>query len=143
MIRVLIADDHHVVRRGLMVFLKTQKDIEVIGEAKNGLEAVALAEELQPDIILMDLVMPELDGIGATKRITEKFPTMPVLMLTSFSDRDHVVPAMKAGNRMVAPIMKRHAPISIVMDLVTSPSPVFIFIYICSAPMMATMADMA
>lgn len=97
MIRVLIADDHHVVRRGLMVFLKTQKDIEVIGEAKNGLEAVALAEELQPDIILMDLVMPELDGIGATKRITEKFPTMPVLMLTSFSDRDHVVPAMKAG----------------------------------------------
>lgn len=97
MIRVLIADDHHVVRRGLMVFLKTQKDIEVIGEAKNGLDAVALAEELQPDIILMDLVMPELDGIGATKRITEKFPTMPVLMLTSFSDRDHVVPAMKAG----------------------------------------------
>lgn len=97
MIRVLIADDHHVVRRGLMVFLKTQKDIEVVGEAKNGLEAVALAEELQPDIILMDLVMPELDGIGATKRITEKFPSMPVLMLTSFSDRDHVVPAMEAG----------------------------------------------
>ena len=97
MIRVLIADDHHVVRRGLMVFLKTQKDIEVIGEAKNGVEAVALAESLQPDIILMDLVMPELDGIGATKRITEKFPNMPVLMLTSFSDRDHVVPAMEAG----------------------------------------------
>ena len=97
MIRVLIADDHHVVRRGLMVFLKTQKDIEVVGEAKNGIEAVELAESLQPDIILMDLVMPELDGIGATKRITEKFPKMPVLMLTSFSDRDHVVPAMEAG----------------------------------------------
>lgn len=97
MIRVLIADDHHVVRRGLMVFLKTQKDIEVVGEAKNGIEAVELAESLQPDIILMDLVMPELDGIGATKRITEKFPNMPVLMLTSFSDRDHVVPAMEAG----------------------------------------------
>lgn len=97
MIRVLIADDHHVVRRGLLFFLKTQKDIEVVGEAKNGLEAVALAESLLPDIILMDLVMPELDGIQATKRIKEKFPNVQVLMLTSFSDRDHVVPAMEAG----------------------------------------------
>ena len=97
MIRVLIADDHHVVRRGLLFFLKTQKDIEVVGEAKNGLEAVALAESLLPDIILMDLVMPELDGIQATKRIKENFPNVQVLMLTSFSDRDHVVPAMEAG----------------------------------------------
>lgn len=97
MIRVLIADDHHVVRRGLLFFLKTQKDIEVVGEAKNGLEAVALAESLLPDIILMDLVMPELDGIQATKRIKEKLPNIQVLMLTSFSDRDHVVPAMEAG----------------------------------------------
>jgi len=97
MIRVLIADDHHVVRRGLLFFLKTQKDIEVVGEAKNGLEAVALAESIQPDIILMDLVMPEMDGIQATKRIKAKFPHIEILMLTSFSDRDHVVPAMEAG----------------------------------------------
>lgn len=97
MIRVLIADDHHVVRRGLLFFLKTQKDIEVVGEAKNGIEAVELAESLQPDIILMDLVMPELDGIQATKRIKEKYPQIQILMLTSFSDRDHVVPAMEAG----------------------------------------------
>lgn len=97
MIRVLIADDHHVVRRGLLFFLKTQKDIEVVGEAKNGIEAVTLAESLQPDIILMDLVMPELDGIQATKRIKEKYPQIQILMLTSFSDRDHVVPAMEAG----------------------------------------------
>lgn len=97
MIRVLIADDHHVVRRGLLFFLKTQKDIEVVGEAKNGLEAVALAESIQPDIILMDLVMPEMDGIQATKRIKAKFPQIEILMLTSFSDRDHVVPAMEAG----------------------------------------------
>lgn len=97
MIRVLIADDHHVVRRGLLFFLKTQKDIEVIGEAKNGLEAVELAEKLQPDIILMDLVMPEMDGIQATKRIKAKCPKIEILMLTSFSDRDHVVPAMEAG----------------------------------------------
>ena len=96
MIRVLIADDHHVVRRGLL-FFKTQKDIEVVGEAKNGLEAVALAESIQPDIILMDLVMPEMDGIQATKRIKAKFPQIQILMLTSFSDRDHVVPAMEAG----------------------------------------------
>lgn len=97
MIRVLIADDHHIVRRGLLFFLKTQKDIEVVGEAKNGVEAVELAKSAQPDIILMDLVMPEMDGIQATKRIKAKFPGIEVLMLTSFSDRDHVVPAMEAG----------------------------------------------
>lgn len=97
MIRVLIADDHHVVRRGLLFFLKTQKDIEVVGEAKNGIEVVELAGQLQPDIILMDLVMPELNGIQATKRIKEQHPDMRILMLTSFSDRDHVLPAMEAG----------------------------------------------
>lgn len=97
MIRVLIADDHHVVRRGLLFFLKTQKDIEVIGEAKNGLEAVKLVEQLKPDIVLMDLVMPEMDGIQATKRIKKKWPKIEVLMLTSFSDKDHVLPAMEAG----------------------------------------------
>lgn len=97
MIKVLIADDHHVVRRGLLFFLKTQKDIQVIGEASNGKEAVQLTTELHPDIVLMDLVMPEMDGIQATKRIKAKFPEIQILMLTSFSDRDHVVPAIEAG----------------------------------------------
>ena len=97
MIRVLIADDHHVVRRGLLFFLKTQKDIEVIGEAKNGVEAVELVEALQPDIVLMDLVMPELDGIQATEKIKKKWPNVAILMLTSFSDKDHVLPAIEAG----------------------------------------------
>ena len=97
MIRVLIADDHHVVRRGLLFFLKTQKDIEVVGEAKNGLEAIEQVEKLQPDIVLMDLVMPELDGIQATERIKKQWPAIHVLMLTSFSDKDHVLPALKAG----------------------------------------------
>ncbi len=97
MIKVLIADDHHVVRRGLLFFLKTQKDIEVIGEASNGKEAVELTKKLHPDIVLMDLVMPVMDGIQATKRIKNKFPETQILMLTSFSDRDHVIPAIEAG----------------------------------------------
>lgn len=97
MIRVLIADDHHVVRRGLLFFLKTQKDIEVVGEAKNGVEAVRLVEELNPDIVLMDLVMPEMDGIEATKQIKARWPEVQVIILTSFSDKDHVLPAIEAG----------------------------------------------
>lgn len=96
-IRVLIADDHHVVRRGLVFFLRTQKDLEVIGEAANGKEAVEQAQLLQPDIILMDLVMPEMDGIQATKIIKEKQPEIKIMMLTSFSDQDHVIPALQAG----------------------------------------------
>lgn len=97
MVKVLIADDHHVVRRGLMFFLKTQQDIEVVGEAVNGKEAVEMAGRLNPDIVLMDLVMPEMDGIQATRKIKEQHPGIIVLMLTSFSDRDHVLPAMEAG----------------------------------------------
>lgn len=96
-LKVLIADDHHVVRRGLLFFLKTQADIEIVAEAKNGKEAVALAEKHQPDVILMDLVMPEMDGIEATKQIKGKFPTIKIVILTSFSDQDHVIPAIKAG----------------------------------------------
>lgn len=97
-IRILIADDHHVVRRGLVFFLKTQKDIEIIGEAKNGEEAVQLADRLQPDLILMDLMMPVMDGIEATKEIKKKHgASIQVLMLTSFSDQNHVIPAIEAG----------------------------------------------
>lgn len=97
MIKVLIADDHHVVRRGLLFFLKTQKDIQIVGEATNGREAVELAATHKPDIILMDLVMPEMDGIEATKQVKKRFPDIEVLILTSFSDRDHVIPAIEAG----------------------------------------------
>lgn len=97
MIRVLIADDHHVVRRGLLFFLKTQKDMDVVGEATNGKEAVELTNKLKPDVVLMDLVMPIMDGIQATKKIKGQHPQTQVLMLTSFSDRDHVIPAIEAG----------------------------------------------
>jgi len=96
-IRVLIADDHHVVRRGLVFFLRTQKDLEIIGEAANGKEAVEQAKLLKPDIILMDLVMPEMDGIQATKIIKQEQPDIKIMMLTSFSDQDHVIPALEAG----------------------------------------------
>jgi len=96
-IRVLIADDHHVVRRGLAFFLRTQQDLEIVGEAGNGQEAVNLANSLNPDVILMDLVMPVMDGIVATKLIKADHPDMKIIILTSFSDQDHVIPALEAG----------------------------------------------
>jgi DNA-binding NarL/FixJ family response regulator len=96
-VKVLIADDHHVVRRGLFFFLRTQSGIEMVGEAANGEEAVQLAEELLPDLILMDVMMPVMNGIEATRLIKSKYPNMKILMLTSFSDQDHVIPALEAG----------------------------------------------
>lgn len=96
-IRLLIADDHHVVRRGLVFFLKTQKEIEVIAEAKNGQEAVEMAEQLKPDIILMDLDMPVMNGIEATRLIKLSDSNVKIMILTSFSDQDHVIPAIEAG----------------------------------------------
>jgi DNA-binding NarL/FixJ family response regulator len=96
-IRILVADDHNVVRRGLVFFLKTQENIEIIGEARNGQEAVQLAESVKPDLILMDLVMPVMDGIEATKAIKAKYPQIKIMILTSFSDQDHVIPAIEAG----------------------------------------------
>lgn len=96
-IKILIADDHHVVRRGLAFFLRTQDQIEIIGEAGNGMEAVGMAELLKPDLVLMDLSMPIMDGIEATKKIKEKLPQIKVMILTSFSDQNHVIPAIEAG----------------------------------------------
>jgi DNA-binding NarL/FixJ family response regulator len=96
-IKVLVVDDHHVVRRGLVFFLKTQKEIEIVGEAANGEEALTLVGKLHPDVVLMDLVMPMMDGIEATKKIKELFPHTKILILTSFSDQDHVIPAIRAG----------------------------------------------
>ncbi|PGM59009.1 response regulator transcription factor [Bacillus sp. AFS053548] len=96
-IKILIADDHHVVRRGLIFFLNTQDDIEVIGEASNGEEALSLVKELRPDIVIMDLAMPVLDGIEATKRIKIEGLAVKVMILTSFYDQDHILPAIEAG----------------------------------------------
>jgi NarL family two-component system response regulator LiaR len=97
MIRVLVVDDHVVVRRGIRALLATETDIEVVGEAENGREAVAETENLQPDVTLMDLVMPEMDGIEAIRRITARQPEARILVLTSFAADDKVFPAIKAG----------------------------------------------
>jgi NarL family two-component system response regulator LiaR len=96
-IRVLICDDHAIVRSGIRALLTTQPDIVVIGEASNGIEAVDQAQKLSPDVVLMDLVMPEIDGIEATRRINMQQPKTAILVLTSFAADDKVFPAIKAG----------------------------------------------
>lgn len=96
-IKVLLVDDHTVVLKGLSFFLKTQENIELVGEASNGKEALQKAKETNPDVVLMDLSMPEMDGIEATKYIKEDNPSIKVLVLTSFSDQDHVLPVLQAG----------------------------------------------
>jgi NarL family two-component system response regulator LiaR len=96
-IRVLIADDHAIVRKGIRALLATEADIEVVGEAKNGQQAIAEASRLQPDVILMDLVMPEVDGITAIQNINTHQPEVRILVLTSFATDDKIFPAIKAG----------------------------------------------
>jgi NarL family two-component system response regulator LiaR len=97
LIRVLIVDDHAVVRGGLSKFLQMHKDIELVGEAENGAEAVRLTRQLQPDVVLMDLKMPEMDGVYATREIRTKHPNVRVLVLTSFADDNMVQGALQAG----------------------------------------------
>jgi DNA-binding NarL/FixJ family response regulator len=96
-IRVLLVDDHQVVRRGLRTFLEVQPDIEVVGEAADGDEGVRRAEELLPDVILMDVKMPGTDGIGALRKLREGGSKARVLVVTSFTEQRTVVPALRAG----------------------------------------------
>jgi NarL family two-component system response regulator LiaR len=97
MIRVLFVDDHEMVRIGVSAYLSAQPDIEIVAEADDGAPAVALALELKPDIILMDLVMKEMDGIEATRKIIEQWPDAKIIIVTSFLDDDKVYPALEAG----------------------------------------------
>lgn len=96
-IRVLIVDDHAVVRGGLSKFLQVHKDLELVGEAENGAEAVRLTRQLQPNVVLMDLKMPEMDGVAATREIRSKHPGVRVIVLTSFAEDNMVQGALQAG----------------------------------------------
>jgi DNA-binding NarL/FixJ family response regulator len=96
-IRVILADDHAVVRAGLKAVLGAAKDIEVVGEASNGREAVALVERLRPDVAVMDLSMPEMDGASATKKLLENGTSTRVLVLTMHAEDEYLVPLLEAG----------------------------------------------
>lgn len=96
-IRVLIVDDHAVVREGLRTYLELSDVVEIVGEARNGREAVEQVRRTHPDVILMDLLMPEMDGIAATRAIKEIAPEARIIVLTSFTDNEHVMPALRAG----------------------------------------------
>lgn len=96
-IRIMIVDDHLMVRDGLKVFLAMYDDLEVVGEAGDGQQAVALCDQLQPDVILMDIMMPNMDGPTATQRIRTEYPSIQVIALTSFADSDLVQQAIQSG----------------------------------------------
>jgi NarL family two-component system response regulator LiaR len=96
-IRVMIVDDHDMVRRGLAAFLGVKSDLKLVGEARNGREALDSCDELQPDVILMDLVMPEMDGATATQAIRDRSPDIQVIALTSFQEQALVEEALRAG----------------------------------------------
>ena len=96
-IRVLIADDHAIVRKGLRALLATEAHIEVVGEAENGQQAISEAERLKPDVVLMDLVMPGMDGLEAIRELRTRMSRARILVLTSFAGDDKVFPAIKAG----------------------------------------------
>ncbi len=97
LIRVLVVDDHEIVRKGIRALLSKERGIQAVGEAANGVDAVSQAKALDPDVVLMDLVMPRMDGIEATRQITTAQSNVRVLVLTSFAADDKVFPAIKAG----------------------------------------------
>ena len=96
-IRVMIVDDHDMVRKGLATFLKVNADLELVGEARDGREALQMCAQVQPDVVLMDLVMPEMDGTSATRFIREHWPQVQIIALTSFQDQELVREVLRAG----------------------------------------------
>lgn len=96
-IKLLLVEDHHIVRRGLVFFLKTREEFEIVGEAENGEDALTFVQTKRPDVVLMDLSMPKMDGIEATKQIKQYDETIKILILSSFSEQDYVLPALEAG----------------------------------------------
>jgi NarL family two-component system response regulator LiaR len=96
-ITVLIVDDHEVVRKGIRAYLETLSEFDVVGEAASGEEAIRLASELIPDVVLMDLILPGMDGVEATRRIKDLSPRTQIVVLTSYHEDEHIFPALKAG----------------------------------------------
>jgi DNA-binding NarL/FixJ family response regulator len=111
-IRVVVVDDHAVVRNGLVQLLSTRPDMEVVGAAGDGEEAVAVGCRQEPDVVLMDLSMPVMDGVEATRQLTDQLPGVHVLVLTSFSDRERVLAAVDAG--AVGYVLKDAEPSAII-----------------------------
>ena len=107
-LRVMIVDDHAVVREGLRNYLGALEGFVIVGEASNGVEALEVAKKAMPQVILMDLVMPVMDGIEATRRLHESMPDIKVIVLTSFANKDMLAPALKAG--AVAYLLKDAGP---------------------------------
>jgi DNA-binding NarL/FixJ family response regulator len=97
MIRIVIADDHEIVLRGLRMTIEGEDDMQLAGEARDGSQAIELVEATRPDVVLMDIQMPEMDGIEATRRLRAMYPTLPILVLTSFSDDARLYSALRAG----------------------------------------------
>ena len=118
-IRVVIADDHPVVRIGLRGMLETQNDIDVVGEAENGKQAVSLVGRLEPDVVLMDLQMPELDGVSATEQIRDRFRTVQVLVLTTYDTDADITLAIGAG---AIGYLLKHAPRENLFDAIRAAS---------------------
>jgi NarL family two-component system response regulator LiaR len=96
-IRIMLVDDHAMVRKGLATFLKVFDELELVGEAENGEAAIKLCGEIMPDVVLMDMVMPEMDGAAATRIIREKYPQVQVIALTSFKEGELIKTALEAG----------------------------------------------
>ncbi|MEE1325719.1 MAG: response regulator transcription factor, partial [Streptococcus sp.] len=96
-IRVILVDDHEMVRLGLKSFFNLQPDVEVVGEAGNGIEGIKLALELKPDVVVMDLVMPEMSGVEATLKLLKEWKEAKILVLTSYLDNEKIYPVIEAG----------------------------------------------
>jgi len=115
MIRVLIVDGHAIVRRGIEALLQEVDDIQVVGETDNGLEAISLSKKLEPDVILMDLLLPAMNGIEATRQIVARQPHMRVLGMTSFIYHEKIIPAIQAG--AMGYVMQESAPSELVQSI--------------------------
>jgi two-component system response regulator NreC len=113
--RVLIADDHPIMRAGVRLMLENESDIEIVGEADNGLKAVEMAKALHPDVVIMDISMPDLDGFEATRRIVQTLPQTRVLVLTMYDSEEHFFEILKAG--AVGYVPKKAAPTDLIAAL--------------------------